>query len=168
MFDCILGIDPGVSNGGIVAKTKNTVELSKNPRKLSDMITLLNGIKEYSRSPMAVIEHISLYAGDLSVPGKIYGLQKLFNHYTLLTQAVSYLEIPYLDVFPATWQSGLNLKVKYSESSKERKNRYKRVAQSYFPGVKVTLWNSDALLLAMFGMKALTLHNEWVFKNLKY
>lgn len=168
MFDCIIGIDPGVSNGGIAAKTRNGLELNKNPRKLKEMITIFNGFGEYSKSPLAVIEHVQLYNRDMDVPGKLFGLQKLFNHYKLLIEALSYMEIPYLDVYPTTWQSSLNLKIKGFESDKDRKNRYKRVAQRYYPGVKVTLWNSDALLLTYFGAKVLSNHKEWALKRINY
>lgn len=62
--------------------------------------------------------------------------------------------IPFEEVLPAKWQAEFGLKrTDKSESDTQKKNRHKAKAQQLFPGVKVTLWNCDALLIAEYGRR---------------
>jgi hypothetical protein len=124
-------------------------------------------LQTLGKKPFAVIEVVQHNNRDFDEPGKFYGMQKLFKHYHLLTEAIKFMQIPYLPVHPITWQRQMNLTKKEKESDKARKNRYKQAAQNVFPKTKVTLWNSDALILALYGVKMMSTYEEWFYKHLK-
>lgn len=72
-------------------------------------------------------------------------------------------------VHPLTWQGKLKLRDRGSaaqESKQERKRRYASKAAELYPGAKVTLWNSDAILIMHFGRYALVNEQSWVKANL--
>ena len=164
-FDYVIGIDPGM-NGGMAAFNSNKTMVRKNSRELEGMIDTFLDFRELGKNPFVVIEIVQHNNRDFDIPGKFYGMQKLFNHYHLLMNAVKYMGIPFLGVHPVTWQKELHLRKKGKEDDKERKNRYKDAAQAAFKDVKVTLWNSDALLLAAYGAKKFTNQREWLLNKL--
>jgi len=164
-YDLMIGIDPGVSNGGIAIK-RDFAKTYRCPREFKEMRAMFRYIKNYGKNPLAFIEVVQLFSTDSKTPGKQYGLQKLFRHFNSLKNALESENIPYVEVYPQSWQSFLKLKTKQPESDRDRKNRYKRAAQNYFPEERVTLWNSDALLLMYFGIKKIVLDPDWIKKRM--
>jgi hypothetical protein len=75
--------------------------------------------------------------------------------------------VPYVMVHPMTWQTALNLRIRGQHEDKaDRKRRYQDHAGKLYPGVKVTLWNADALLIMHFGRWALMNRRQWVKEQL--
>ena len=75
--------------------------------------------------------------------------------------------IPPCLVHPISWQTYLKLRKK-NEDKTERKNRYKDAAGHYYPEVKPTLWNADAILLMHFGRLKQQREPEWIKENLPH
>jgi hypothetical protein len=96
----------------------------------------------------------------------MYQMNKLKDHYVELRSALKLAKIQYVEVMPGSWQKYLEIH-KSGEDYRVRKDRYKDIAKSWFPSVRVAAWNSDALLLIEFGRKKLKYDNRWVLQRLK-
>lgn len=168
-IDCIIGIDPG-ANGGIAIWTKNGVKTIKMPKDASEIKDCILSIEE-ATMPMVFIEKLSIRPDDIVMTdgkpsmGKIFRIQKMLQNFELLKATVEFLGIPYVLVHPMTWQSRLKLR-RQAESKHERKARYKEEAQRLYKDVKVTLWNSDALLIMHFGRYAIVNERRWLNQNI--
>ena len=100
--------------------------------------------------------------------GKAFGMMKLIKNFDRLKDAMKINDIGYIEVHPTTWQNYLGLKLPkgQEEEKKDRKNRYKAVAQEQYPNVKVNLKNCDALLMITFGIRKLQNDIEYILNNL--
>lgn len=164
-FDCIIGIDPG-SNGGVAVWRPNmNVQTIKMPKDVMDLREYFKFIKEISESPLIFLEKVQLRSDDVDNHGKVFRIQQLLSSFQRLKDAIEVEGIPYVLVHPLSWQASLKLR-KRNESKKDRKNRYKNAAEYYYPGVKVTLWNADAILLMHFGRLKQQNDPEYIDKNL--
>ena len=171
-INCILGIDPG-SNGGIAIFVPG-----QNPKvvKMPKDITELRDFFEYYKDnfkPIVFLEKLSvrpddvIVQGDRAAMGKLYRIQKLMANFEHLKALIETAGIPYVLVHPLSWQTKLKLRVRGQHEEKaDRKRRYKEAAAQYYPGIDVTLWNADALLLMHFGRWALVNEPKWVKANL--
>lgn len=172
-INCVIGIDPG-SNGGIaVFIPNNPVKTVKMPREITDLADFLSYYKEIS-NPIIFLEKLSVRPDDVGVGpdgkpnmGKIYRIQKLMANYEHLKALIEMAGIPYVMVHPRKWMCYLNLVQKgVKEEKAERKRRYASKAGELYPGVKVTLWNADALLIMHFARIVLVNDLSWVRANL--
>jgi hypothetical protein len=164
-FDTILGIDAGLSNGGIAIYRKGTpVKAIRMPKSFDDICEVLRYYKSISSNPIAFIEQVQLYKEDNF--GKQFGIMKMLNNLKECQNACSGLGIPFIKVFPITWQTYLGLRRPDDKDKHDRKDRYKEAAQGYFKEIKVTLWNADALLLIVFGLKKIQFEPGWVIENM--
>lgn len=168
VYDCIIGIDPG-ANGGIAIWRKDApVKTVKMPRNLIDIRYLLQYIKSISISAIIFLEKVQLRSDDIKDnPGKAFRIQQLLMAFRQLKDYIAVEEVPYVLVHPISWQSYLKLR-KQKEEKTERKNRYKDAAAYYYPGVKTTLWNADAILLMHFGRLKCRNEPKWVEDNLPH
>jgi len=172
-YKMIIGIDPG-SNGSIVymkMKDGETPELPvsvKMPKDFKDINAYLKEITEGFDRSICFIEKVGMNPSDM-VGGKAFGIQKLLRNFEFLKAALIENNVGFIQVHPQTWQSQLKLKLPRIEAKKEskteRKNRYKRIAQQYFPATEIRLWNSDALLLVYFGHMKLTTDEQYIREN---
>lgn len=165
-FDCIIGIDPG-SNGGIAVWRENQkVQTIKMPENLIDLREYLQYIKTIAKNPIVFLEKVQLRSDDIKDnPGKAFRIQQLLMSVQQLKDYITVEGIPYILVHPINWQSYLKLR-KQKEDKTERKNRYKKVAAYYYPDIKPTLWNADAILLMQFGRLKQHKEPEWIKLNL--
>lgn len=164
-FDAVLGIDPG-SQGGISVYRNGKADVVKMPKKLEDIREYLQYIKSVSKHPIVFLEKLQLRMDDINDnPGKAFRIQKLLMAFQQLKDFIQVEGIPFVLVHPMSWQSYLKLR-RQAETKTERKNRYKDAAGIYYPTIKPTLWNADALLIMHFGR--LKLHDDpnWVKANL--
>lgn len=172
-INCVIGIDPGANGGIAVFIPDNPVKAVKMPRDITDLADFLSYYKEIS-NPIIFLEKLSVRPDDVGVGpdgkpnmGKIYRIQKLMANYEHLKALIEMAGIPYVMVHPMTWQTKLNLRVRGQQEEKaERKRRYASKAGELYRGVKVTLWNADALLIMHFGRYALINEKNWVRENL--
>lgn len=172
--NCIISVDPGSSNGGIaVFIPGEQVKTVRMPKDLTDLRDFLAYYAE-TYKPIVFLEKLSVRPDDVEIMpdgkpnmGKMFRIQKLMGNYEHLKALIETAGIPYVMVHPAKWQSSLNLRIKgVKEEKAERKKRYQQKAQTLYPGVKVTLWNSDALLIMHFGRYILVNEPSWVKANL--
>jgi hypothetical protein len=100
------------------------------------------------------IEKLSIQHRDFYEAGKVFRLQKMMENYSQLKAIIDVCNCDYAEVHPLTWQSRLGLR-KRGEEKQERKARYKTEAQKFYPLLKATLWNCDAVLIMHFGRSVL-------------
>ena len=165
-FDCIIGIDPG-SNGGIaILRPNQQLQTIKMPKDLSELRGYLQYIKKITKSPIVFLEKVQLRADDVKDnPGKAFRIQQLLMAFQRLKDYIDVEGIPYVLFHPISWQTTLKLR-KQAEGKTERKNRYKEAAEHYYPGLKATLWNADAVLILHAGRIKLKYEPNWVLANL--
>ena len=126
----IISIDPGASGGLALIIEKPTYKLSrasKCPKTTEEMFAIYNNFYNTSNfvnkfKPQVVIEKVWAFPTD----------------------ARSNAFEPIL-VIPKKWQE---IYQPLSKEKKIRKKELKTIAQDMFPDIKVTLYNSDALLIA--------------------
>lgn len=165
-YDCVLGIDPGVNGGLSVWKAGALVKTIRMPRELSELTKFFEYIKEISARPIVFLEKVNLRPDDITDnPGKAFRVQKLLADHQRLKDIIEFSGIPYVLVHPMSWMSYLHLR-KQGEEKKERKNRLKEAAAFYYPAVKATLWNADALLIMHFGRLKLRDDPKWIKQNI--
>jgi predicted nuclease with RNAse H fold len=168
VIETVIGIDPGAS-GGIAVWTPNTITKTvKMPKNILEMCEYLKYIQGIHKNPLAFLEKVQMFHSDSSSDnyGKQFGIGKLLEQAKEVKDALKILGIPYISVHPMTWQSYLHLRRKDDKSKQKRKNRYKEAAQNMFQDCKVTLWNSDALLLVEFGRRKINYDLNWIKENL--
>lgn len=158
----IIGIDPGAGGGIALYNYKAGISVVKMPKNVTDLSAYLKYIKDTYENPLCFVEKVSAWRGEeLDSPGKSFGINKMLANFEQLKTVLTLTGIPYVQVYPISWQSALHLRKK-GEEKKDRKNRYKAAAASYYPEIKVTLWNSDALCIAHFGRLKFNTDIDWI------
>ena len=164
-YGCIIGIDAGASGGIAVWRDGEPTKVYKMPKNLSDLRPLIQHYKGLY-STVVFLERIQLRPDDMFSPGKVFRVQRMLQDFQKLKDMVEVEDVPLIQVHPMTWQSYLNLRIKGKEEKKDRKNRYKKTAEAYYPECKATLWSADALLIMHFGRKKLAYDVKWILENL--
>ena len=166
VFDCIIGCDPGANGGLAIWRPNQQLQTIKMPKDLSELRGYLKYIKEITKSPIVFLEKVQLRADDVKDnPGKAFRIQQLLMAFQRLKDYIEVEGIPYILIHPISWQTTLKLR-KQAEGKTERKNRYKEAAEHYYPGLKATLWNADAVLILHAGRVKLKNEPNWVLSNL--
>ena len=172
-INCVMGIDPG-SNGGIAIFIPGMrTKAIKMPKDNSDLAAIFEYYAE-NYKPIIFLEKLSVRPDDVAVGadgkpnmGKIFRIQKMMANFEHLKALIETSGIPYVMVHPRKWMCYLNLVQKgVKEEKAERKRRYASKAGELYPGVKVTLWNADALLIMHFARIVLVNDLSWVRANL--
>jgi crossover junction endodeoxyribonuclease RuvC len=140
-----IGIDPGVNGGVAIIDDKwkdKAIEAVKCPDTIKDMADYLNVHCYDNIKTLCIIEKVHSFPGQgvrsVFTFGKNYGqwLGILASH-----------DIPYKEVPPQTWMKHYGA---MPRDKGQRKRHLKHLAQSLYPSIKVTLYNSDAILLANY------------------
>lgn len=169
-INCIIAIDPGVSNGGIcIYRPKDKPECKKMPKDIYGLRDILQHYKGISK-PIVFVEKLNVRPDDVRTKEgefnpKIYRIQKMLANLTQIKTVLELLDIPFVLVHPSKWQSVLKLYIK-GEDKNVRKRRYREVARQLYPIVNTTLWNADAILMMHFGRCVLQNDLSWVLQNL--
>ena len=143
MEKIFIGIDPGVS-GAITALDENgkVVALTKMPQTMGELLYFLQQFT--NDDALCYLEKVHARPGDGAA-----SMFKFGQGFGWLQMALLAAKIKTIEVLPNTWMRGLGIKSKKKDETKTSyKNRLKFVAEQLFPDQKVTLWNSDALLIA--------------------
>lgn len=169
----VIGIDPGANGGIAVFIPGDHPKVVKMPK---DVTELADFLQYYAATykPIVFLEKLSVRPDDVEIMpdgqpnmGKMYRIQKLMGNYEHLRALIESSGIPYVMVHALKWQSTLKLRVKgLKEEKAERKRRYAEKAAQLYPTVKITLWNSDAILIMHFGRYMLANEISWVTANL--
>lgn len=163
----IIGIDPGKS-GGIAVWDANWVEVEvfKMPENVRAMNVLFSEFKAMDGKVFVIIEKVQLRKDDTGNVGKMFRLQKMITNFDQIKTVLSIVGLPFIEVTPVEWQKYLRLRKKEKESYDDRKNRFKIAAKQFYPLIKVTLWNADALLLLEFGRRKKRDDESWFIGKL--
>lgn len=169
-ISAVVGIDPG-SNGGIVTWRPNqnitAIQMPKDINELKDYLLYLKSIC----SPIVFLEKLSVRPDDVTLGadgvnmGKLYRIQKMLANFEQLKAIITVAEIPFVLIAPISWQQKLRIRIK-NEDKKDRKKRYKDIAQSLYPEIKQTMYSCDATLIMHFGRYILRNNPGWVRQNL--
>lgn len=162
-YKTIIGVDPGAS-GGIVTKHKGSIQVFKTKKGNQEIAKLLE--KMIDGETVLFLEKVTMNPTDTETCGKFFGIQKMMKQYENFKVLVEMCGIDMVEVHPKTWQSHFGFKAKGMDKT-QRKNLYKKHAQHLFPGINVTLWNADALLIYAFGIRQLQGNPDWVQERLK-
>lgn len=144
-----IGIDPGKSGGITTIKDNSEVEVFKIPYNEDgvDAIELKNFFKQLHKKNRVICMLEKIWGNSASSGftefsfGESYGMLKASLIFSLT---------PFQLVAPKTWMAYYSINKHRDESRNDWKNRLKKKAMELFPGVKVTLWNADALLIANY------------------
>ena len=146
-----IGIDPGVKGGIAVLDEEGKVAfLEKMPATPHDLWQVMWKIP---RRRFAYLEKVGGYIGDEGEKGagRANG-SRMFTfgqNFGWCQMALEGNYIPYELVTPQVWQKSVGITLRKKEESRSAwKNRLKARAQELFPSERVTLANSDALLIA--------------------
>ena len=143
MTKILIGIDPGRA-GGLVSLDGNgkALQVVKMPETMGG---ILQFFQQYSNDDaVCYLEKVHARPGDGAA-----SMFKFGHGFGWLQMALLAAKIKTIEVLPNTWMRGLGIKSKKKDETKTAyKNRLKFVAEQLFPDQKVTLWNSDALLIA--------------------
>lgn len=160
MDKIIIGIDPGANSGAIAWRdgngTSHVRNMPETPRGIVDLIREIedevddNGIIRPSTDFVCYLEDVGK-----GVPGQSSSATAKFaRHNGHLEMALICEGIKIEKVLPQKWMSGLGIgKSKDCASKTEWKNRLKQKAEELYPQFKVTLKNSDALLILHHAIK---------------
>lgn len=164
-INILVGIDPGVSAGGIaIYKPGNTLVTVKMPEESLGIYNLFRKIKR-SGNPMIVVERLSLRGEDIG--GKQYRIVTMLENYNNIVCCAEVLKIPVVLVAPMTWQAGLGLRVKGVKEDKSlRKEKYFQFAAHSFPTGNVFKWNSDAVCILRFTQLMIANKPKWITEHL--
>jgi len=140
----IISIDPGAS-GGLALVTDEFSRASKCPKTTEEMFTIYNDFYNESNfvtgfKPQVVIEKVWAFPTDARSNAFNFGM-----NYGKWLGIISSSEVEPILVIPRKWQEVYQ---PLSKEKKIRKKELKTIAQDMFPDIKVTLYNSDALLIA--------------------
>lgn len=171
-INCVIGVDPGAAGGLSVFIPGQNVKAVKMPKDVTELRDFFAYYKDNFK-PIVFLEKLSVrpddvvVQGDRAAMGKLYRVQKMMANFEHLKALIETSGIPYVLVHPLSWQTKLKLRVRGQHEEKaDRKRRYRETAAQLYPGVNVTLWNADALLLLHFGRWALVNEPNWVKSNL--
>ena len=167
-INCVIGVDPGAAGGIAIFIPGNNTKAIKMPKDITQLRDFFAYYAE-NYNPIVFLEKLSVRPDDVAVQGdraamgKLYRIQKMMANFEQLKAIIEMAGIPYVMVHPLSWQTKLKLRVcSQHEEKAERKRRYQERAAQLYPGVWVTLWNADALLLMHFGRWALVNEPQWV------
>lgn len=168
VYDKIIGIDPGVSQGCICHMNEKGYHTTRMPREAIDIERVFKTLRADSESPLAFIEKVNTWNTDQDNPGKQFHIDKMNKNYAQIIALLISVGIPYIEVHPATWQAILGLRPKKGEnlSKTERKNRHKEAAQMYTMR-KLSLWQADGVCIAEFGFRKVTSDPAYIHQNIK-
>lgn len=172
LTNCVIGIDPGAQGGIAVYIPGQQVKVAKMPK---DIAALRDFFQYYAENykPLVFLEKLSVrpddvrVEGDRAAMGKLYRIQAMMANFEHLKATMEAAGVPYILTHPLQWQTKLNLRKRgVKEDKSNRKHRYQQYAQANYPGVKVTLWNADALCIMHFGRVMIANDPKWIISNL--
>lgn len=168
----ILGIDPGVSKGGIAIKdATGKISVQKMPKAEKDLADLVKALYAEHPNMIVVIEQVGTHmAGNAASTSVTFG-----RHIGSLHMAFHMLDVPVMTVRPVVWEQAVapdrpktgkmkkdagesdtgfkkRRREQFDKDKKGRKLHIKELMQEKYPDIKVTEWNSDALGILTYAL----------------
>ena len=169
-ISAVVGIDPGASGGIVTWRPNHNITAIKMPKDINELKDYLLYLKSIC-SPIVFLEKLSVRPDDVTSGadgvnmGKLYRIQKMLANFEQLKAIITVAEIPFVLIAPISWQQKLRIRIK-NEDKKDRKKRYKDIAQSLYPEIKQTMYSCDATLIMHFGRYMLANNMDWIKSNL--
>lgn len=141
----IIAIDPGSSGGFAWRDRDGEFHCAPMPETQGDVLDLLTEIHASCPGLICAIEKVGGFVAGNPTPGSTmfnFGRGVGFIEGILMTRSV-----PTETVTPQKWQKHVQLGSRGDMEKGEWKNKAKAIAQQRFPGLRVTLKVSDALLI---------------------
>jgi hypothetical protein len=151
----IIAIDPGMNGGIAYVGSLGLVTTCKLPRESSGLISWYNSVSDYIMcldEANVFLENPPLYTGTNmrgSHMAKMFGSYKFCEGYFLGRGCQVH------SLVPLKWQNLVGCRNLTGLDKTRWKGKLADHARELFPGVKVTLWNADALLILAAGQKIL-------------
>ena len=141
----VIGIDPGAS-GAIAIWDKGIKHINKCPKEVTKMADIVSIVKD--KDTVAYIEQVHAFPTDGRSSafkfganyGKWLGVLGAYKIETKLVTPQKWMKY---------WQNKLNIKL--PKDKPNRKRTLKEIA-SHYTDRKVTLYNSDAILITLYGL----------------
>lgn len=150
MNKIVIGCDPGQA-GGIAVYDGESMKTYKMPETFPDIHNLLMYIRE-SYAGMDIVAFMENVGHGM--PGQSSKATATFaRHNGHIEMSLYALGIKTEMITPQKWIKYYSNSLGKSSGCEKRewKNKLKVEAQRLFPASKVTLWNSDAMLIANYG-----------------
>lgn len=148
----IIAIDPGAS-GGLAVWDKGIKSLYKCPQDVRKMAEIVNSARsdnwvENNGTIVAYIEQVHAFPTDARSSAFKFGA-----NYGKWLGILGAYKIDTILVSPQKWMKHFQkkMKFKFPKEKPKRKKKLKELASSY-TDKKVTLYNADAILIAMYGV----------------
>lgn len=142
-----IGVDPGASGAIACLSNEGSVEFIKNDsteRDLAEWLLDWNCLEAFG-----VIERVGAFPGQ-----GVSSTFKFGQSYGFLRGLLIACRIPFEEVSPVKWQTAMGCR------SGGDKNVTKARAQQLFPGVKITHANADAILIAEYCRRTMSINAE--------
>jgi|TARA_R100001530_G_scaffold550_1_gene899 hypothetical protein len=141
----IIGIDPGKS-GAIAIWNGGIDRIVKCPLNVINMADEIRKIKD-KRNTIAYVERVHAFPTDARSSAFKFGM-----NYGQWLGILGAMRIKTILVTPQTWMKYFKdkLKIKLPKEKPKRKRKLKEIASQY-TDKSVTLYNSDAILISVYG-----------------
>lgn len=144
MSKLYMGLDPGAEGGVVILNSDGTVlDVFKTP---ADWRGWDKAMEPYlDKEVFCLTEKVGAHVMNSPTSNFTFGrtVERALN--ALERARIAYMEIP-----PSKWTKGYGMIREKGESKPQWKKRLKEAAVKIFPKENVTLWNSDAFLIANF------------------
>ena len=144
-----IGIDPGAS-GALAALIdgKPVIYKFKEDDPCECITDVIGMTEDHAAGVVAYVEEVGGYVGKPQPGSAMFKFGRSFGYVLGLLRGMNVRTVL---VRPQTWQKGLSGMA--SLKGPDRKRALRDEAARRFPGVKVTLDNCDALLIAEYGQR---------------
>lgn len=161
-YDVVIGIDCGKS-GSISSYYNKKYHAVKMPSTSEDVSSYIKYLSSIGNA-IVIVEKVMLRSGDEN-NHKMFRMAKLVKNYNEVVTVLKILGVDFVEVFPKTWQNYITPDIKEVDYSIRKKRLKYHVENMLKSHIKVTLWNADALLLVLFGIKKQQFDPFWLQAN---
>ncbi len=161
-YKTIMAIDPGATGAAAVHQKGNNRahKVDNDMERFELLIDLYNdGMQGF----LVFIEDVKMWNSDNGF--KKHAISKLILNADRMKQIMIRKKVPFIEVSPRTWQTGLRIHQKGEEYA-DRKERFYQIANKRFHSSKVLKYNADAYLILQFGLMKLQTDPDWVEEKL--
>ena len=153
IYDTVIGIDPGKSNGYIAIYRNGKIGIVKMHTNIIEFRKFIQHYKSISKRLIVYIEHIEFH--NMMDPRIVRRLKVLTDHYAELISILKIEFINYRKVHPRTWQKSYGLIMKKTETAVKKKiHREFLCTTLQFP--KVAIKKADAILILKYGLSQIS------------
>lgn len=139
-----LAIDPGASGGIAAMFPDGSVTVYKMPYDLKTLRSTIKGITSCAHNSKLFVEKVGFHMKGNSAGSSAKFAKHVGEIRGLIVGLLG--RLPDEEV-PHSWMKHFG---EMPKDKKERKNYLKSLAAKAFPGIKITLWNADALMMLKY------------------